>query len=211
MPLDDDVVSADCELDVSSSEVEVEANLSERELAELENVVPTSPEDDSDATLLLDAIPDGEAVVTADAETKSVDIGVLCKDDGGRLITTIRSVLAAKVSNEIGQHIKFGPIYPIILVTLPVACIIAHAKAPGVGTTCTDAVFGTGFVGSQPHDALMKSLLDDVEVLMEDADSVESFGMAVDSDTFWLPVGNTDAIGDVESWDAESSVDIEDV
>lgn len=46
---------------------------------------------------------------------------------------------------------------------------------------------------------------------MEDADSVESLGMAVDSDTSWLPVGNGDAIVDVERWDAESSVDIEDV
>ena len=53
--------------------------------------------------------------------------------------------------------------------------------------------------------------IDDVEVLMEDADSVDSLGMAVDSDTSWLPVGNGDAIVDVERWDAESPVEIEDV
>lgn len=57
--------------------MEVEAGLSERELAELENVVPNSLEDIPDAMVLLDAMSDGEAVVTADAETYSVDIGVV--------------------------------------------------------------------------------------------------------------------------------------
>lgn len=40
--------------------------------------------------------------------------------------------------------------------------------------------------------------IDDVAVLMEDAGSVDSLGMAVDSDTFWLPVGNGDALIGVE-------------
>ena len=58
-----------------------------------------------------------------------------------------------------------GPIYPIVLVTLPVTCIIAHAKAPGVDTTCTNAVFGIGFVGSQTYYALIGLVaLDDIGV-----------------------------------------------
>ena len=50
--------------------------------------------------------------------------------------------------------------------------------------------------------------IDDVEMLKEDADIVDSLVNAVDSDTSWLPVGNKDVIVDAESCDAESSVDI---
>lgn len=53
--------------------------------------------------------------------------------------------------------------------------------------------------------------IDDVEVLKEDADSVDSLGVAVDSDTHWLAVGDRDAIVDVVRWDAEFPADIEDV
>lgn len=58
-----------------------------------------------------------------------------------------------------------GPIYPIVLVTLPVTCIIAYAKALGVGTTCANAIFGTRFVSSQAYDALVGLVaLDDIGV-----------------------------------------------
>ena len=58
-----------------------------------------------------------------------------------------------------------GPKYPIVLVTLPVACIIAYAKALGIGTTCTNAIFGTRFVSSQAYDALVGLVaLDDIGI-----------------------------------------------
>lgn len=56
-----------------------------------------------------------------------------------------------------------GPIYPIVLVTPPVTCIITYAKAPRVGTTCTDAIFGTRSVSGQAYDALVGLVaLDDI-------------------------------------------------
>lgn len=51
--------------------------MSELEFTEIDNAVSTSLEDNSNAIELLDAISDGKAVVTADAETYSVDIGVV--------------------------------------------------------------------------------------------------------------------------------------
>lgn len=47
-------------------------------------------------------------------------------------------------------------------------------------------------------------------MLMEDADIVDSFGMVVDSGTFWLLVGNAEVIVDAERCDVVPLVGIED-